>query len=92
MLLGLWTNERVTIDLDLGVEMGPRKKSLPGVAIVEVKQWPYSRTTPVMSALRAAGWRAGWLSKYCAAIAFTHPGARFNDLLPGLRNLERGAA
>lgn len=91
-LLGLGTNERITIDLDLGVGMGPREKSFAGVAIVEVKQWPYSRTTPVLSALRAGGWRAGWLSKYCTAIAFTHPDVRVNELLPGLRNLERGAA
>jgi VTC domain-containing protein len=92
MLLGLRTNERVTIDLGLRVEMGRFEKSFGDVAIVEVKQWPYSRATPVMAALRAGGWRAGWLSKYCAAIAVTHPNVRLNELKPGLRSLDRGAA
>jgi hypothetical protein len=91
-LLGIETNERITIDLDLGVKMGARARSISELAIVEVKQWPFSRRTPVMSALRAAGWRPGWVSKYCAAVAFTHPDVRANELLPGLRILERGAA
>lgn len=89
-LLGIRANERVTIDLDL--RMGPHGRSFPAVAIVEVKQWPYCRGTPVMSAMRAAGWRPGWASKYCSAIALTHPELHPNALLPGLRDLERGAA
>jgi len=91
-LLGVRTNERVTIDFDLEVNMGERRRYLPGVAIVEVKQWPISRSTPVMSALRMAGWRPAWASKYCAAIAFTRPDVRVNALLPGIRGLERRAA
>ena len=91
-LLGVLTHERVTIDFDLEVSMGERSRAFPGVAIVEVKQWPYSRTTPVMAALRAGGWREGWLSKYCAAIGFLRPEVRRNRLLPGLRALERSAA
>jgi VTC domain len=90
-LLGLRTNERVTIDFDLEVSMGERRRVLPLIAIVEVKQWPVSRSTPVMSALRAAGWRPAWASKYCAAIALTRPDVRLNTLLPGLRGLERRA-
>jgi hypothetical protein len=91
-LLGISTHERITIDCDLEVRMGSRSKSFANVAIVEVKQWPYSRGTPMMSALRAGGWREGWLSKYCAAIAFLRPEVRCNRLLPGLRALERSAA
>jgi len=91
-LLGIRTNERVTIDFNLEVSMGVRRKSLAAVAIVEVKQWPYRRNTPVMSALRASGWRPAWASKYCAAIAFTRPEVRLNALLPGLRGLERELA
>jgi hypothetical protein len=91
-LLGLRVHERVTIDLNLEVSGSDRCRGFPGVAVVEVKQWPYSRGTPVMAALRAGGWREGWLSKYCAAIAFTRPDARRNRLLPGLRVLERSVA
>ena len=91
-LLGNSINERVTIDFDLEVSMGERRRSLAAVAIVEVKQWPYSRSTPAMSALWAEGWRPAWASKYCTAMAFTNPDIRLNALLPGLRILERRAA
>jgi hypothetical protein len=92
MLFGIRTNERVTIDLDLVVGADARSESLGDVAVVEVKQWPYDRSTPVMSALRARGSRPGWLSKYCVAIARTRPGVRLHRLLPGLRALDRIAA
>jgi hypothetical protein len=91
-LLGILTLERFTIDLGLELRVGQRSKSFDGVAIVEVKQWPYSRATPVMTALRAGAWRERWLSKYCAAIALLRPEVRRNRLLPGLRALERSAA
>ncbi|MDZ4804705.1 MAG: polyphosphate polymerase domain-containing protein [Candidatus Eisenbacteria bacterium] len=87
-LLGLETCERVTLDFDVRMEMGQRHASLSGIVIVEVKQWPYGRGTPVMSALRESGCRPGWTSKYCTGIALTHPGVRLNALLPGLRALE----
>lgn len=91
-LVGTITNERVTIDLDFHVEMGGHGRPFTDLAIVEVKQWPFSRDTPVMTALRAAGRRPGWASKYCAAIAFTRPDVPMNRLLPGIRALERGNA
>ena len=59
-----------------------------GVAIVEVKQWPFSRGTPVMSALANLGIRPGWASKYCIGILSTRIGLRGNRLLPGMRALE----
>ena len=86
-LLGLRANERVTIDLDLAVGAGCRSRSVRAVAIVEVKQWPFSRATPVMAALRARGWRPSSVSKYCTAIALTRPDVRHNRLLPDLRLL-----
>lgn len=90
--LGLRVSERVTVDLDLGVEMRGSRKTLPSVAIVEIKQWPICRSTPVMAALRALGQRPCWASKYCAAIAWTRPNERLNALLPGLAALERRIA
>ncbi len=90
--LGLRGNERVTVDLDLGVEMRGQRRILPSIAIVEIKQWPFCRSTPVMAALRALGERPCWASKYCAAIAWTRPNERRNTLLPGLAALERRVA
>lgn len=91
-LLSLDAGERVTLDLNLSVGMDGSSRSLEGIVIVEVKQWPYRRTTSAMSALRTIGLRPGWASKYCTAIALTRPGVRLNRLLPGLRALERGVA
>lgn len=91
-LLGLRTSERVTIDFEIELSGEGRERALDGVAIVEVKQWPLCPGSRVLSALRRAGRRPGWASKYCAAIAFTRPNVRLNALLPGLRALERRAA
>ncbi len=91
-LLGRSVRERVTVDFDIEVTGNGRSKILDGIAIVEVKQWPLVPGSRVMSALRSAGRRPGWVSKYCAAIAFTRRDVRLNALLPGLRALERKAA
>ncbi len=91
-LLGLRTQERVTIDLGLTFETAQLHESLDAIAIVEVKQWPFARGTPAMSALRATGRRPGWMSKYCAAIATTRPELRLNRFHLDMRELQRGAA
>jgi hypothetical protein len=82
-LIGLATQERVTIDLDLDVA------ALGALAIVEVKQSPFCVRTPVMRALYDAGHREGSVSKYVAALATGRPELRQNRLLPGLRSLEK---
>ena len=91
-LLGLKANERMTIDFDLAFDWEGHSRTLGHVAIVELKQWPFNPGSRVLSALRHVGRRAGWASKYCAAIAFTRSDVRHNSLLPGLRALERSAA
>ncbi len=91
-LIGFQANERVTIDLELRFEKGGNIYPMHPLAIVEVKQWPFSRLTPAMTALRAMGIRPAWSSKYCTAIHCTHSGLRCNRFLPGLRALEKVAA
>jgi hypothetical protein len=90
MLLGVHTNERVTIDLDLVVASDELRETLPGVAIVEVKQRPFNRDTVAMATLRAAHGSSESMSKYCAAMAILRPNLRINRLLPDLRALQRG--
>lgn len=68
-LVGVRTNERITIDSDIEVVRGDRRALLEGVVIVEVKQSPFSMFTPVMKALRAAGHRPVSASKYCTGTA-----------------------
>jgi hypothetical protein len=87
-LLGLRSAERVTIDLDLEVRRGWRSGCLRDVAVVEVKQATLDRHSGAMVALRAAGWRPGWASKYCIGIARTIPDVRANRLRVGLRALK----
>jgi len=87
-LLGAHTNERITVDVDVAFTMGMRSRRLDDVAVVEVKQWPFSRNTPVMASLRGAGWRPCGISKYCAAVTLMRPEVRHNRLLPDLRALD----
>ena len=91
-LLGVRTNERVTIDLDLVVERDDSRVTLPGVTIVEIKQRPFNRDSVAMSTLRAVHGRPGSMSKYCAAMALIRPDLPINRLLPDLRELMRGVS
>ncbi len=91
-LLGTATEERVTLDFDLWVTTAGHARSLGGLAVVEVKQSRRDRHTTVMQALRRAGWREGWASKYCAAIALTRPEVRASRLSGELRTLTAVAA
>jgi hypothetical protein len=89
-LIGAYTNERVTIDLDIDAD-GDRfvAKRLGHLAVVEVKQSPFCVRTPVMRALIASGIRERSLSKYITVMALVRPELRSNRLLPDLRALER---
>ena len=84
-LLGTHMEERVTIDLDVSVSTGGRAQSLTDLAVVEVKQARLDRGSVAMEALREAGWREGWGSKYCAGIALTRPEVRAQHLTPEMR-------
>lgn len=81
-LLGLQACERVTIDLDLEFVGSAGRVAFAECAVVEVKQWPSDRGTPVMAALRAGGHRPASLSKYCAAISASHDVARRSGSQP----------
>ncbi len=91
-LLGIQLEERVTIDTDLRVTTARCAESLRNLAVVEVKQSRLDRASVAMEALRQAGWREGWASKYCVGIALTRPEVRATRLLPELRALQAVAA
>lgn len=89
-LISLVGNERVTIDLDLGVQGNTEvARRLGHLAIVEVKQSPFCVRTPVMRTLHRARVRQRPLSKYVVALALLRPELARNRLLPELRALER---
>src|SRR5690349_14133286 len=89
-LLGLQTDERVTIDLELDfIDLDGKLHQMGDVAIVEVKQSAASRASPITRRLATAGVREQSLSKYTTAIALTRAGVRRNRLLPDLKAVER---
>ena len=68
-LLGIRSNERVTIDLNLEFRRKERVAAPTELVIIEVKQERFGARTPIMLALREQGIREASISKYCAAIA-----------------------
>jgi hypothetical protein len=88
-LVGLASDERITVDLDLRLERPPLTRSLGGLAIVEVKQPRLDLRSPAVLALRRAGARSRSVSKYTVAMGLLAPGVRRNRILPTLRDLER---
>jgi hypothetical protein len=88
-LVGLESGERVTIDTQVRFVRGKAEYTLDGVAIVEVKQWPYRARTPMLLALRARGLREIEGSKYCTGTALSVPHVPRNRFLPTLRALGR---
>ncbi len=88
-LVGLHTNERITMDVGLTFRRGDQERTIAGAMIVEVKQAPYRARTPVMLALRALGRRPASVSKYCAATGFARPDVRANRFLNTLKAVER---
>lgn len=89
ILLGVASNERVTIDVDLAVGSGAELEALEGVAIVEVKQPSFSASTRAMRALRDLEMRWLSLSKYCTSMVLARGGLPCHRFLPALRALER---
>lgn len=88
-LIGVHTNERITVDLGLTFERGDQTSSRHQLAIIELKQPRFSHTTPAALALRALHVRQASMSKYCAAVADLHEGARKRARQTMSRRLER---
>jgi len=88
-LIGIHTNERITIDLGLTFERGEQSSARHLLAIVELKQPRFSHTTPAALALRALHVRESSMSKYCAGVADLHEGARKRARQEMSRRLER---
>lgn len=81
-LVGIQSNERITVDLDLRFERNGLSKTHPALAIVELKQARLGRTTEASLLLRELRVREASMSKYCAGVADVHELAlaRFRNL------------
>ena len=85
--------ERLTLDLGLrfhapGTPPGDAVE-LGGLVVAEVKQARADRTSPFVRAMRRMGRRPGGMSKYCVGMLTLHPGLKYNNFKPVLRDLER---
>ena len=87
-LLGFVNDERVTLDAAVAYGAEGSSGSLGELVVVEVKQSSYSRQTPCMRALRAAGAKRVSPSKYCLAILSSHAAIARNRFVPVLRAIE----
>lgn len=88
-LAGIYTQERVTLDLDLSFTWGDRSRNLPGVAIAEVKQDRVRLDSPFIQQMRRFGIRSGGLSKYCAGVCLLYDGVKSNNFKPRLRDVAK---
>lgn len=88
-LVGLATEERLTIDFGLEFVAGRMRHPLPGLAIVEVKQPHFQPRSTAMLALRGLGTRRSRMSKYCIGQATLSPELRQNRFRRTLRKVRR---
>lgn len=81
--------ERVTVDLDLAFDNGQERIDLNGVAVVEVKQERYSRSSPFIETMRRMGLRPTGFSKYCYGAAQLAHQVKRNALKDKMRMVEK---
>lgn len=89
-LVGVETNERVTLDLAMvarGVDGSAH--DFGDLVVIEVKQAGFSQHTAVMRAIHALGLRPQSMSKYTISTALLHHDLPRNRLLPDVRAIER---
>lgn len=86
-LVGLDTQERITIDRRIRFTLGGRTAALDPLVIVEVKQPRLLNTTCAFRALRQAGMAEAGISKYILGTALLAP-VRTGPFRPALRLVE----
>ncbi|SNR38386.1 VTC domain-containing protein [Lutibacter agarilyticus] len=70
--------ERLTIDLNLEFNMETSSKSYKNLAIIEVKQQRFDRTSPVVKSLKKIGINPYSMSKYCIGMTNIYPELKYN--------------
>lgn len=91
-LVGVDFTERVTIDVDLEFHRDHNRATLPGIAIVEVKQARASRDSAIRQRLRDLRVRPLRVSKYCVGSALLDPTLKRNRFKHKLMALHASAA
>lgn len=87
-LVNIISKERLTIDLDLEFKKDNVEKKLPQMVIAEVKQ-EKTQDSPFIDAMKKLRIRAGSISKYCMAVAYTNPDAKINQFKAKLLHIQK---
>lgn len=91
-LVGIDTEERITVDMLLELVLDDRTIHLDEVVILEVKQARFDARSPIMLALRELGLQMVSASKYCTGRVLHDRELRFNRLKPAIRRVEQLSA
>lgn len=91
-LVGVASEERVTLDLGLAFAMDDRETAFDDVVIAELKQPRFSLRSPGMHAFRELGVRPFRVSKYCVGVSLLAGIRQTHRFRPTVRELTRLAA
>jgi hypothetical protein len=81
--------ERVTIDLNLRFSGAGQRVSLPGLAVVEIKQDGVDRCSGFIQQLQAAHLQPTGFSKYCIGVSLLYQQVKHNRFKPKLRLIDK---
>jgi hypothetical protein len=87
-LVGRYSPERITLDLDLSFADGQRQRDFGGLAIAEVKQ-DARQASAFLDLMKQQGVRSGSISKYCLGVVSLDRTIKHNRFKPQLRHLQK---
>ena len=87
-LVGRFTPERITLDLDLSFGDGQRQRDYGDLAIAEVKQ-DARQPSAFLDLMKQQGVRSGSLSKYCLGLISLDKSIKHNRFKPQLIHLQK---
>lgn len=88
-LANLSGQERLTIDLGLTFAWGGQSVSLPGIAVVEVKQKRAHGGSPFVAWAHSRHLRPTAFSKYCVGVSLLYPAVKSNRFKAAHRQIAR---
>lgn len=88
-LLGVDSEERVTVDVGLRFQENGKEINLLGVGIIEVKSAARRCDTVAIRLFRSRRLRSRSMSKYCVGSALLNPELAANRFLPLLRDIKK---
>ncbi len=88
-LVNMQSNERVTIDFNLTYTLGDVQKTYEGIAIIEVKQERFDRSSAIVKELRNHRQFPYSISKYCIGMVNLYENLKYNQFKRKLIKLNK---